>query len=197
MQTWTCGPLVLEEVLEYKYLGHVINTNLTNKSNMQHKKGLIEAALAICLAVASDEVLHHIKLDSLVQLYNSCLVPITLYGTEVWTDKSFEPLEQLQHKCLNRILNVPTSTPNAATTIEFGNLPMKTLVHRRQLSFYYHLRTHPDTLAGQILMKQEWSANRHIRALTLKGATSLWSANRHVASCKAAILFFPSNVSTR
>jgi hypothetical protein len=69
MQTWTCGPLVLEEVSEYKYLGHVIAHNLTNKNNIQHKKGLIEAALAICLAVASDEILHHIKLDSLTELY--------------------------------------------------------------------------------------------------------------------------------
>ena len=72
-------------------------------------------------------------------------------------DNAYGPLEQLQHKCLKRILKVPTSTPNPATTIEFGNLPIRSLVHRRQLSFYHKLKAHPETLAGQILMKQETS----------------------------------------
>ena len=134
MQTWTCVPLVLEEVHhQYKYLGHIVSSNLNNKNNIDNKKRLIEAALTVCMAVASDEILHHIKLDTLTQLYNTCIVPIILYGSEVWTESNYAPLEQMQHKCLKRILKVPTSTPNAAKTMEFGNLPIQTLAHRRQV----------------------------------------------------------------
>ena len=62
----------------------------------------------------------------------------------------------MQHKSLTRILMVPTSTPNAATTMEFGNLPIRTLAHRRQLAFYHRLKKHPEeSLAGQILAVQE------------------------------------------
>ena len=155
IQTWTFGPLVLEQVNFYKYLGCVVMANLSSKNNIQHKKGLIEAALATCMAVANNEVLYHIHLEALVQLYNMCMIPIILYGTEMWTDPTFDALEQLQTKCLKRLLRLPTSTPNPATLLEFGNLPMQTLVERRQLVYYRKLKSFPHCLAGKILALQE------------------------------------------
>ena len=129
--------------------------NLSSKNNIQHKKGLIEAALATCMAVANNEVLYHIHLEALFQLYQMCMIPIILYGTEIWSDSTYAALEQLQTKCLKRLLRLPTSTPNPATLIEFGNLPIETLVERRQLVFYQKLKTFPNCLAGKILQLQE------------------------------------------
>ena len=157
IRTWTFGPLVLEEVNFYKYLGYVLMANLSCKDNMQHKRGLIEAALATCMAVASHEVLHHITLETLLQLYNTCIVQIILHGTEMWTESSYDSLEQLQTKCLKRLLKIPTSTPNPATVFEFGNLPIQILVERRQLGFYHKLKSSPNSLAGKILAIQEES----------------------------------------
>ena len=154
-QTWTFGAKVLEEVNQYKYLGHILSPNLSFKDDLRHKKGLVEAALATCMAVASDEILHHIRVDTLLQLYNACIVPIILYGTEVWTHTSLDVLEQLQHKCLKRLMKLPTSTPKAATLIETGILPIKILVHRKQMSFHHKLKNSPESLAGRVLEQQE------------------------------------------
>ena len=154
-RTWTFGPLVLEEVNFYKYLGYVISASLSCKNNLQHKRGLIEAALATCMAVASSEVLHHIKIDTLLQLYNTCIVQIILYCTEMWSETSYEALEQLQYRCLKRILRIPSSTPNPATIIETGNLPIQVLVDRRQLLYYHKLKSTPSSLAGKMLAIQE------------------------------------------
>ena len=94
-------------------------------------------------------------MDTLIQLYTMCLVAIILYGTEIWSEKAIDGLEQLQYKCLKRLLKLPTSTPNMATLMEFGNLPIRTLVHRRQLGYYYKLKNSPSSLPGKILAKQE------------------------------------------
>ena len=154
-QTWTFGAKVLEEVSQYKYLGHIISPNLSFNDDLKHKRSLVEAALGTCMAVASDEVLHHIRVDTLLQLYNTCIVPIILYGTEVWTHTRLDTLEQLQHKCLKRLMKLPTSTPNAATLIETGILPIKVLVHRKQLNFHHKLKNAPESLAGRVLNQQE------------------------------------------
>ena len=145
----------LDEVSEYKYLGHIIQSNLSLKRDIQHKKQLIEAALTTCMAVSSHEVLHLIRVDTLIQLFNTCILQIILYGTEIWAEKEIDELEQLQFKCIKRILKLPTSTPNMATIIELGCLPIRTLVHRRQLSYYHKLKSLPESLPGQILAKQE------------------------------------------
>ena len=107
------------------------------------------------MAVASSEVLHHIKIDTLLQLYNTCIISIILYGTEIWTESSYEALEQLQSRCLKRILKVPSSSPNTATIFETCNLPIQVLVDRRQLVYYQKLKSFPNCLAGKILAAQE------------------------------------------
>ena len=114
LRTWTFGPLVLDEVFKYKYLGHFINSVLNMNDDIEHKRCLVEAAIATCLAVASDAVLQHMKAETLLQLYFSCILPIILYGTEIYPESAIEALEVLQYKCLKRLLKLPTSTPNAA-----------------------------------------------------------------------------------
>ncbi len=158
MRTWTFGALVLDEVIKYKYLGHIITHNLSIHDDIQHKNSLVEAAIATCLSVASDAVLQHMKAETLLHLYSACILAIILYGTEIYPESGIEALEVLQNKCLKRLLKLPSSTPNAAILMETGNLPIRTLVHRRQLGYYHKLKSRPTTLVGQILVAQERSA---------------------------------------
>ena len=191
-QTWTFGPKVLEEVNKYKYLGHIITSTLSLKEDLQNKKNLIEGALATCMAVASDEVLHHLRLDTLLQLYNTCIVHMILYGTEVWPENAIDGLEQLQHKCLKRIMRLPTSTPNSATLIETGTLPIRTLVHRKKMNFYHKLKNAPESLAGKVLAKQEVSTPHHICGLLTSKISSENTTSRTTSMPQKKVGNIPS-----
>ncbi len=48
-------------------------------------------------------------------------------------------LQTVQLKFLKRLLQAPNATPNALTFLELGLLPIEYVIHKRQLTFLYHI----------------------------------------------------------
>jgi hypothetical protein len=55
----------------------------------------------------------HLDIDTQLHLLNSVVVPIMMYGSEVWGYTDLKLMERLQLRFCKILLNVKKSTPNA------------------------------------------------------------------------------------
>ena len=76
------GNKVLESKNSYKYLGQIITPNLKVTNHLQEKEIQINAIMQLCVLASSNEILSQIKMETLLKLYYSCVIPALLYGCE-------------------------------------------------------------------------------------------------------------------
>ena len=83
----------------------------------------------------------------LLKIYDTMVVPILLYGAEVWAasgkftpDKWDKTEIERQHTCLlKQILGLNRSTPNIVVRAEFGRLPLLLNSHARVWNYIKYL----------------------------------------------------------
>ena len=89
----------------------------------------------------------------LLKIYDTMVVPILLYGAEVWAASSqFTPdkcdkteIEKQHTSLLKQILGLNRSTPNIAVRAEFGRLPLVLNAHVRVWNYLKYLRKKTDS----------------------------------------------------
>jgi len=75
-----------------------------------------------------------------LQLFDSFITPILLYGCEIWSNKlESEPIEQLHLKYLKLMLGVKTSTCNLAIYGETGRFPLHLTQMYRMIKYWLRL----------------------------------------------------------
>ena len=82
----------------------------------------------------------HLPTDCLFKAFDHMVVPILLYGCEVWGYSDYKKLEFVHRKFIKRILHLRKSTPAYMLYGETGRLPLSIIVKKRVLSYYYHIR---------------------------------------------------------
>ena len=90
-----------------------------------------------------------ITLETKLRLYNTCILPLFLYGAETWsvTVMLSKKIDALDNWCLRRILNVHWSefVTNDEIRSRTGQPLLSDTVRSRRLSFFGHLhRTDPS-----------------------------------------------------
>ena len=86
-------------------------------------------------------VLSKIKMQMLLNLYKSLIIPALIYGCETWvlTTEEKSKLKQIQLSASKRILKISTSTLLVVTYIETGELPIILECEKRQLTYLWVL----------------------------------------------------------
>ena len=79
------------------------------------------------------DLLHKVKklrlpVDLALELFDHLVVPVMLYGCEVWGFENIKDLEVLQRKFIKLLLGVNKFTPNVMVYGETGQLPILNLV---------------------------------------------------------------------
>ena len=99
---------------------------------------------------------HHTQVALI--LFNLVFVSTVLFNCQAWTNLTkddIKKLETIQLKFLKRILRSPQSTPNCFMYLEFGVLPLSSIIHIRQLSYLHHiLQLNRDDPARRIYDEQ-------------------------------------------
>ena len=142
-----------------KYLGDIISASGSNNELIQDRvkkgKAIIISALSLCNEITLGN--HYIR--SSVLIYKAIFLASVLFNSQAWTNITKTQINQLrtvQLKYLKRTLQVPNSTPNAFTFLEFGILPVEYEIHRRQLMFLHHIHTlPPDDPVFKIFQQQK------------------------------------------
>jgi hypothetical protein len=123
-------------VWEYKYLGTVFNYN--NKFQKAIKMQCSSANRAI-FSLLKKIRKHDLPLDLQLELFDKCVKPILLYGSEIWGFENLQLCDKMQLKFYKILLNVRKSTPSCMVLGEIGQLPVSIDAKCRLLCFWFKL----------------------------------------------------------
>jgi exonuclease III len=149
---WKLGHMTLEQTGSYTYLGEKLSQSQALTPHLKLLEQKMHAHTNRILATASSEVLSRIKMRTLLQLHDKCLVPALLYNCETWIMGKNEQkkADTLQIKALRSYLKTPKSTPKMALYAETGLYPLSSQVHQKQLMYLHKLITN-DSRASNAL----------------------------------------------
>lgn len=135
-------------VNQFKYLGHVLDCNLDDSSDMRRiKRSLYYGTNMICALVG------HANISILMKLFRSYCT--NFYGCELWDTRSvrrsFRELCVAYHSCVKKLAKLPKSSRNHPLCHALKILPCNMLVASRQLSFYRRLLSSDNAIIQTLL----------------------------------------------
>ena len=159
-----CDGNIIDTVSNYCYLGITLkcngNFNLAATTLMEKaRKAYFKMKQSIGLNVSC---------KTLEKLFDSLILPIMLYGCEVWgldsaLKQKNDPYESLHVKFIKEILGVHCKTSNDACRSELGRLPLRTKILMSSFNFLEHLTKSKHSLAHDIFRNTQntnpWTKN--------------------------------------
>ena len=131
------GSDMLAVVEDYTYLGVVMNYNGKFIKAVCHQKRTACRAMHAILAKAR---ILDLDVDTIFELFQRCVVPILLYGCEIWGgEKAVEMVDIFYKRFIKIVLKVPVFTPTCMIYGESGQPPLKCLVDSRMVGFWVKL----------------------------------------------------------
>jgi hypothetical protein len=150
---FTIGNHELENVKEYKYLG--LTFTKLNKFNVT-KKLLTQKATKAMYFVLSKSKDNNFSVECKLKLFDSMVLPILLYGCEIWGYENTDIIESIHIKFLRHILPVKRGTPLFMLYGELGRKPLKYIIQQRMISFWARMvsgkRTKSSFLLHQLML---------------------------------------------
>ena len=140
--TLTIGDGTIPQVERTKALGDMVNQRGNNVDLIEGKVKSAKAAMTECLSMCNEVTMGLFFVESATILYQSVFLATLLHNCQAWrnlTNNDLKKLEIMQLRYLKRIMRAPLSTPNAFVFLEFGVLPVKYVIHTRQLTFLHHI----------------------------------------------------------
>ena len=123
-------------ISEYTYLGICFPCNNNMNKGISVLKN--QASRAMFSLIKKSRKLG-LDFDIQLQLFDSLILPILLYGCEVWGFKKIDMLERLHLQYCKILLNVKKCTPNVMVLGELGRLPIEFHTNCRMLGFWHKL----------------------------------------------------------
>jgi hypothetical protein len=130
-------------MFEYKYLGALFNYNNSFVKAIKERCTAAHRAMFLLLKRCRNACL---PLDIQIELFEKCVYPILLYGSEVWGFSDLELCKRFQLRFVKLILNLNKSTPTCMVLGEVGMFPVELEVKSRMLSYCYNI--HCQSLNG-------------------------------------------------
>ena len=121
---------------EFTFLGIVFSYNGSFKKAQLH---IYEQANKAMFSVLRNGNRLNLPLDLRLELFDSMVVPILLYGCEVWGFENFELIESLHLKYCKYIMKLSRYTPSVMVYGELGRYPLKVNIYTRMIKFWANI----------------------------------------------------------
>ena len=79
-----------------------------------------------------------------LELFNSIVVPLILYGSDVWGIYNTHEVDKINLRFSKLILGVKQQTPNASVFDELGRFPLIVICKQRSLYYWIKIMKKPD-----------------------------------------------------
>ncbi len=135
------GDSVLEVVENYTYLGIVFSWN--GKFD-KAKQELAKKATRAMFAIIQKGRRMNLEIDLMLKLFDACVMPILLYGSEVWGYERIDVLEKVHTRFCKIILHCSKFTHNSMIYGELGRYPIRLEIDRRMINFWSRLQLESD-----------------------------------------------------
>jgi hypothetical protein len=133
MPSFFFGNSKLEVADHYTYLGIIFNYN--DKFNKAQKKLYDQANKAMFALIAKARRLS-LPIDVQFSLFDSLVLPILIYGCEIWGSENCSLIEKLHLRFCKIILNCKSSTANCMVLGELGRFPIINHIKSRMVNFW-------------------------------------------------------------
>lgn len=123
----------VEVVDDYVYLGTTFNYNGSLSKAIEKQIDQAQKAMFSLLTKARRLLL---PIDLQIELFEKTVVPILLYGCEVWGCVNIDRIEIFFRKFLKIILKLGSCTPSCQVYGEVGKSPLLNIINKRIVSFW-------------------------------------------------------------
>ena len=130
---FTIGGEIIEIVDEFKYLGVKFSYNGNFHTNTKDLEIQGNRALFSVIKKARKE---NLPVDMQFELFDRMVVPVILYGCEIWGYKKRIILERLHLKFCKMVLKLKQSTPNVMVYGEAGRFCLEYYAKKRMINFW-------------------------------------------------------------
>jgi len=130
------GHATIDVVDDYTYLGVTFSFN--GKYDKAMAKQINIARKALFSLISKSRKLH-LPVDIQIELFHQLVVPILLYGSEVWGFSNLSHIEVFYRSFLKKLLGVHKRTPNCMVYGETGTAPLSNQVFARMVGFWARL----------------------------------------------------------
>ena len=141
-EIFTLNGSVVEIVKEFKYLGILFTQN---GRFVQNTKKLADIACKSMHLLRRRIVNLNLPIDCQLKLFDQTVVPILLYGCEIFGFENIYAIEKIHLQFLKSIFKLKKSTPNVMVYGEFGRYPLEILVKIRMVKFWFKLLSGKNT----------------------------------------------------
>lgn len=133
----------VEVVSHYKYLGVLFSCKLqwspaTEVLSQQAKKAFI-------IIIKNTKKIWPLTFESFFKIFDSMILPILTYGSEIWGYKKYDSLERVQLMACRYFLGVSNRAPNKCVLGECGRYPIFYYTAKRCVKYWAKLVNMPST----------------------------------------------------
>ena len=174
-ENWNINGENVEIVDTFCYLGakFVYNGNMKLVA-----KSLSDQALRAMNNLLSLFTRINLDVKTKLSLFDRMVVPIILYGSEVWGVYDYKEIDKVHIKFCKYILGVKSQTPNFAVLGELGRYPLSILCKERAIKFWLKIKQNPGSLIHKMFTEQctliETNNNGSINSFWVKHLKSLF-----------------------
>ena len=133
---FTYNGVKLDVVFDFVYLGMKMNYNGSFKPAQKHLYNRASRAMFSLITKMKKLML---PIDIQIELFDRIVVPILLYGSEVWYPQMCDLATKLQLRFYKIILKLNKSTPSQMIFGELGQFPLDVQAKQRMLNFWFRL----------------------------------------------------------
>ena len=127
---------ILENVFDFKYLGVYFKSNGNFNKCKIH---ITESASKVMFALLSKGRVLQLPVDIMLEMFNKTVLPIMLYGCEVWGFGKNDMLDTVFLKFYKYLLGLKSCTPNCMIYSELGCYPVSVTIQIRIISYWLKL----------------------------------------------------------
>ena len=150
VEAYMCGISVIPHVSSTKYLGLELHESCGLTFTCQLRKRNMDIAY-VMLQRKFAGLRCSVSLPLILELYNSCVVPVGCYGCELWGSAKMKAGQTQQRqsiatehfKRLKRMAGMRVNTPLAIVSKELGTSPLGHVWLERQVTFWDNLQSLP------------------------------------------------------
>ena len=147
------GDEILECVEIYKYLGIIMDKQLSYKQNLEALSS--SAGRAVGALISKIKSIKDIGYKSLTTLYERCICPIMEYGSAAWSAYilNSKPMMDVQYRLIRYHLGVHKFTPLLGLEGEMGWKPISLRHKLEVLRYYNRICRMEDTRWSKLIVK--------------------------------------------
>ena len=127
---------------EYKYLGVIFTKTRSFYKAIKHNVEQAKKALHLLYKRINSL---QIPIDLQLQIFDHTILPILLYGCEVWGFQNTDLIEKVHNQFLRNITKTRKSTPLYMLYAELGRSPINLQIKKRMLGYWISILNGSDT----------------------------------------------------